>query len=69
MRLGCFELCWIGFQTMMGYDKNPEKIIYPQSIGHQFVYSEEYKNEGYDGRMDPIRAISHLVLPQDYEYN
>ena len=37
--------------------KNPERIIYNQGIGHQFVYFDETDENGYDGRMDPLRTM------------
>src|SRR5208337_4757536 len=30
--------------------KNPERIIYPQRIGHQFLYFENKDDEGYSGQ-------------------
>ena len=43
--------------------RNPEKIIYPERIGHQFVYFNEPDQEGYIGRMDSMHSIMHIVLP------
>ena len=42
--------------------KNPERIIYNQGIGHQFVYFDEPDEDGYDGRMDPLRIIRKSLL-------
>jgi hypothetical protein len=42
--------------------RNPEMIIYHQGVGHQFVYFDEPEEDGYDGRMDPLRTISKSLL-------
>lgn len=42
--------------------KNPERIIYCQGIGHQFVYFDEPDEDSYDGRMGPLRTISKSLL-------
>ena len=34
--------------------RNPERIIYPQSFGHQFVYFDHPDAQGYSGRVDPL---------------
>ena len=46
---------------------NPEKIIYPQMIGHQFVYFDKPDQGGYIGRMDPMHSITHIVLPKMFQ--
>ena len=43
---------------------NPERIIYPQSIGHQFVYFDEEDKGGYLGSIDPLHIVSRKLLPQ-----
>jgi hypothetical protein len=43
--------------------RNPERIIYPQSIGHQFVYFDEVDQDGFWGRIDPLHTISRNLLP------
>lgn len=42
----------------------PGIIDYPLMAGHQFVYFDKPDQEGYIGRMDPMRTISHIVLPK-----
>ena len=41
---------------------NPQRIIYPQAIGHQFVYFDEPDRQGYCGRVDPLFTISRGLL-------
>lgn len=48
------------YEVLIG--KNPERIIYPQSIGHQFVYFDEIDEDGYCGRVDELRTISRQLL-------
>lgn len=42
---------------------NPERIIYPQGVGHQFVYFDKPDEQGYCGRVDPMCHISRKLLP------
>jgi hypothetical protein len=42
--------------------KNPERIIYNQGIGHQFVYFDKPDEDNYDGRMDPLGTIRKSLL-------
>jgi len=46
--------------------KNPEIIIYPQRIGHQFLYFENGDDEGYSGQMDEL-MVTRLHLPGEIE--
>ncbi|MFH1962168.1 MAG: hypothetical protein ABIJ30_04725 [bacterium] len=41
--------------------KNPERIIYPQNIGHQFVYFDKPDKEGYSGRIDQL--LTTKIMP------
>ena len=41
--------------------KNPERIIYPQKIGHQFVYFDNPDEEGYSGRVDQL--LTTKIMP------
>jgi hypothetical protein len=43
--------------------KNAERIIYPQSVGHQFVYFDHPDNQGYTGRVDPLLTVSRKLIP------
>lgn len=40
------------YEVLIG--RNPERIIFPQRIGHQYVYFDELDKDGYCGRMDPL---------------
>lgn len=42
--------------------RNPEKIIFPQGIGHQFVYYDELDKDGYCGRMDPLLSVRKSLM-------
>ncbi|MBI5073677.1 MAG: hypothetical protein HZB62_00660 [Nitrospirae bacterium] len=48
------------FQVMIG--RNPERIHYPQNVGHQIVYFEQKDNDGYIGIMQPMNSVSQLLL-------
>jgi hypothetical protein len=63
----CFLQFFVGptgvhhyYEVVLG--SNPEKIIHPDRIGHQFVYFNEPDQEGYSGRMDPMHSIKHIML-------
>ena len=43
--------------------KNPERIYYPQKIGHQYVYFDKLDNDGYWGIMEPIHVVRKSLLP------
>lgn len=43
--------------------ENPERIIFPQGVGHQFVYYDEVDKNGYCGRMDPLVNIRKSLMP------
>ena len=49
------------YEVLIG--RNPETIYYPQSIGHQFVYFDKPDQDGFVGRMDPLRTIRRELLP------
>lgn len=50
------------FYYKVNIGKNPERIIYPQNIGHQFVYFDQKDKKGFIGRMDPLRSFSRGIL-------
>jgi hypothetical protein len=43
-------------------ERNPERIIYPQGIGHQFVYFDKPDGDGYGGRADPLLTASRKLM-------
>jgi hypothetical protein len=49
------------YEVLIG--KNPQRIIYPESIGHQFVYFDHLDKEGYCGRVDPLGIARKELLP------
>ena len=49
------------YQVYIG--RNTKKIIYPENMGHQFVYFDEVDQEGYNGRMDPMHSIPLNIIP------
>lgn len=42
--------------------QNPEGIIYPQVLGHQFVYYDKVGEDGYSGRMDLLVSIRKSLI-------
>lgn len=42
--------------------RNPERIDYPETISHQFVYFDSPDSEGYCGIMQPVHVISKTLL-------
>jgi len=48
------------YQVHIG--SNPERIIFPEAIGHQFVYFDKIDKRGYRGRVDPLFTISRKLL-------
>jgi hypothetical protein len=59
---------FVGPQGLKSYyeiylGKNPEKIIFPEGIGHQFVYFDKPDDGGFWGRMDQLISGSRIILP------
>ena len=50
------------FYYKVNLGKNPERIIYPENIGHQFVYFDQKDEKGFIGRMDPLRSYSRIII-------
>jgi hypothetical protein len=48
------------FKVTIG--KNPERIYYPQSVGHQIVYFDQKDVDGYIGIMQPMHKIRRSLL-------
>ncbi len=48
------------FQVMIG--RNPGRIYYPQSVGHQVVYFDQEDANGYIGIMQKIRKFPRNLL-------
>jgi hypothetical protein len=43
------------FHVLLG--RNPERLDFPESKGHLFLYFDEKDDEGYDGEMEEMSAV------------
>jgi len=53
----------VPYHSKIFIGKNPEKLHYDQSIGHQLVYFDKTDKNGHDGIMVPLNTIKKSLLP------